>query len=253
MSTKKQNGTKKTQNDAKKDVSEKEPGKVWGREYNPSLLNIFFCACIVLFCPLLVIFFWSSCTHFQCSIYDYVLHVGTVGFVAYLPKFDPFVILMYFGWIVFQGLLFGYMPGRLTKGQITPAGYELSYIVNGLNAYIFTHVLFGVGGYLGLWKLSLIHNYWGGFLIAVNIYGYSLSFFSYFKAHYFPTHSEDRKFAVNPSFIYKIHEFYFGIELNPRFGKLFDFKLFHNGRPGIIAWTLIDLSFAAAQYEKLDM
>ena len=30
-----------------------------------------------------------------------------------------------------------------------------------------------------------------------------------------------------------------GVELNPRFGKYFDFKLFHNGRPGIIAWTLM--------------
>jgi 7-dehydrocholesterol reductase len=30
---------------------------------------------------------------------------------------------------------------------------------------------------------------------------------------------------------------------------LWDFKLFHNGRPGIVAWTLIDLSMAAAQYQ----
>jgi len=28
---------------------------------------------------------------------------------------------------------------------------------------------------------------------------------------------------------------YMGIELNPRFGEYFDFKLFTNGRPGIIA------------------
>ncbi len=39
-----------------------------------------------------------------------------------------------------------------------------------------------------------------------------------------------------------------GIDLNPRIGR-FDFKLFFNGRPGIIAWTLINLSFAAKQYE----
>ena len=30
-----------------------------------------------------------------------------------------------------------------------------------------------------------------------------------------------------------------GIELNPRFGPLWDWKLFHNGRPGIVAWTLM--------------
>ena len=42
-----------------------------------------------------------------------------------------------------------------------------------------------------------------------------------------------------------------GIEFNPRLGKLFDFKLFHNGRPGIVAWTLINASFAVAQYQKI--
>ena len=36
-----------------------------------------------------------------------------------------------------------------------------------------------------------------------------------------------------------LYDMYMGIELNPRFGKYFDFKLFHNGRPGIIAWTLM--------------
>jgi len=40
-----------------------------------------------------------------------------------------------------------------------------------------------------------------------------------------------------------------GIEFNPRIGNL-DFKLFHNGRPGIVAWSLINISFAAAQYAK---
>lgn len=36
-----------------------------------------------------------------------------------------------------------------------------------------------------------------------------------------------------------IYDFYMGVELNPRFGKMWDFKLFHNGRPGIVAWTLM--------------
>lgn len=40
-----------------------------------------------------------------------------------------------------------------------------------------------------------------------------------------------------------------GIEFNPRVGKWFDFKLFFNGRPGIVAWTLINLSFMAKQQQ----
>lgn len=48
-----------------------------------------------------------------------------------------------------------------------------------------------------------------------------------------------------------IVDYFIGIELNPRLGELFDLKLFHNGRPGIIAWTLIDISYAAAQHRNL--
>lgn len=45
------------------------------------------------------------------------------------------------------------------------------------------------------------------------------------------------------------YNYMMGIEFNPRIGKWFDFKLFFNGRPGIVAWTLINLSFAAKQQE----
>jgi len=100
--------------------------------------------------------------------------------------------------------------------------------------------------YFGLFSPAIIRDHWGSLLIAANVYGYFLTAFAYFKAHVFPSHPEDRKFSG--SWIYDI---FMGIEFNPRFGKLFDFKLFHNGRPGIIAWTLIDLSFAAAQYRDI--
>lgn len=39
-----------------------------------------------------------------------------------------------------------------------------------------------------------------------------------------------------------------GIELNPRIGS-FDIKLFHNERIGIELWSLLNLSYAAKQYE----
>lgn len=36
-----------------------------------------------------------------------------------------------------------------------------------------------------------------------------------------------------------LYDFYMGIELNPRLGDNFDLKLFTNGRPGMIIWTLV--------------
>jgi 7-dehydrocholesterol reductase len=58
----------------------------------------------------------------------------------------------------------------------------------------------------------------------------------------FPTNESDRKFTNS-----KFYDCFMGVELNPRIGSL-DWKLFLNGRPGIIGWSLINLSFAAAQY-----
>jgi len=42
-----------------------------------------------------------------------------------------------------------------------------------------------------------------------------------------------------------------GAEMNPRIGN-FDFKLFWNGRPGIGAWNLINISFIFAQFRRYD-
>lgn len=45
---------------------------------------------------------------------------------------------------------------------------------------------------------------------------------------------------------------YFASAVNPRlFGGRLDVKLFMNGRPGILLWALINLSFACKQYERI--
>jgi hypothetical protein len=92
---------------------------------------------------------------------------------------------------------------------------------------------------------------WAGLLVAANVYGYILPMFAYAKAHVAPSHAEDRKFSgeircqvlemplLTSDLGSWLYDFYMGIEFNPRFGNNWDFKLFHNGRPGIVAWTLM--------------
>jgi 7-dehydrocholesterol reductase len=115
---------------------------------------------------------------------------------------------------------------------------------NGFSAWLITNLLFIWLSVLGILDPAIIVKHWPALLISVNICGYLLSSFAYFKAYLFPTHKADLKFSGS-----RIYDFYMGIEFNPRFGSTWDFKLFINGRPGIIAWTLIDLSFVAWQYE----
>jgi 7-dehydrocholesterol reductase len=225
--------------------------KNWGRSWNISNWTVTGCVLLLVACPILVLFFWVSCNSFQCNIISPVEKLFQVGFksftINYFPKPSVFGFQLYYGWLVFQALLYTFLPASIGYGQMTPAGHTLPYVVNGLRAWIITHVLFLIGSFgLGLFKASIIADHFGSLMIAANSYGYFLTMFSYCKAHYFSSHPNDRKFSNS-----RIYDFFMGIELNPRFGNYFDFKLFHNGRPGIVAWTLINLSFAAAQYNEI--
>ncbi|RHZ88182.1 hypothetical protein Glove_26g287 [Diversispora epigaea] len=234
----------------------KQMGKTWGRDKDIHPVTVLLSLLILLCCPLLVLAFWISCTHYSCSLYE-PLHIFQINGISKetfnsvviknLPQFTWEGLKIYGIWLSFQAVLYAILPAKIGYGQRTPAGHILPYKVNGLLAWFITHVLFLTGAfYFKWWNASIIHDQWGTLFIAANIYGYFLSFFSYIKAYVMPSHPEDRKFSG--SFIYDL---LMGIEMNPRFGKYWDFKLFHNGRPGIVAWTLIDLSFAFAQYNQI--
>jgi 7-dehydrocholesterol reductase len=196
---------------------------------------------MMVFSPSIVLYFWGACTFYSCNLVNPVISYDL------LPKPTAIGFALYAFWLLFQAMLYVYLPGKIGYGQTTPAGHKLPYIVNGLLAWFVTHLVFVLASlYFGFFKPSIIATNWGGLLVAANCYGYFLTIFSYIKAYLFPTHAEDRKFSNSA-----MYNMFMGIEFNPRFGKYFDFKLFHNGRPGIVAWTLINFSFALAQYETI--
>ncbi|KAJ1930006.1 hypothetical protein IWQ60_000670 [Tieghemiomyces parasiticus] len=234
-----------------------QPRKTWGRTHEVSSGLALITGVLLLCCPVGVLYFWTACTHYECSLYaPYAAWTDLLRtdparlwptLRAELPHFSPAAFWLHAAWLLFQGLLYAYLPGPIGFGQQTPAGHILPYKVNGLRAWLLTHALF-LGGSLGLglFPASIIYDHWGGLLVASNIYGYLLTIYAYMKAHLFPTHTDDRKFSGSI-----VYDLFMGIEHNPRIGDTWDFKLFHNGRPGIIAWTLINLSFAAAQYQQI--
>ncbi|KAJ3107369.1 7-dehydrocholesterol reductase [Phlyctochytrium planicorne] len=237
-----------------------QKGKTWGRARDIGFGTIFSSFMIMALCPLLVIYFWRACDTYKCDLVEPVLPLVDLAskgeltapavlkwFSAFLPTPTPEGFMLYFGWLLFQAALYTFLPGPIGYGQTTPAGHTLEYVVNGLLAWFVTHVLyFGASLGFGLFDGALVHDYWGPLLVAANCYGYFLTLFCYVKAHTFPSHPADRKFSGSV-----IYDMFMGIEFNPRIGKLFDFKLFHNGRPGIVAWTLINASFAVAQYREI--
>ncbi|KAI0243641.1 hypothetical protein L0F63_003194 [Massospora cicadina] len=206
---------------------------MWGREKDISNFNAIVSTFIFLLSPLVVFYFWHTLEHYEGSL--------LAPFTALLETGYSYKS----GWLLFHVLAYLWFPSNIGYGQETPAGYVISYRTNGFRIWVFTHVLYlllSVG--LDLFDPAIIQKNWGGLLIATNLYGYLLTFFSYAKAHYAPSHPEDCKFSGCV-----IYDIFMGVELNPRLGDL-DFKLFHNGRPGITAWTLINLSFLFAQYQR---
>ncbi|KAI9175746.1 hypothetical protein H9P43_006110 [Blastocladiella emersonii ATCC 22665] len=250
---------------AVRDQLNAQVGKTWGRQRDVSAVDVTIAALIVAVCPLLVAYFQIAIDKFGGALSAPALGVlladppawavpaSIPGFLALsaadrawavLPAFSWDAVKLTAGWLTFQAALYLYLPSPIGYGQPTPAGHILEYKVNGMLAWIVTHALYiGCSTVVPLFSGAVIADYFPGIYIAANIYGYALSVFSYVKAYAFPTHAEDRKFSGSA-----IYDFYMGIEFNPRIGKWFDFKLFHNGRPGIVAWTLISYSFAVRQY-----
>ncbi|KAH8147990.1 uncharacterized protein LAJ45_08092 [Morchella importuna] len=222
----------------------------WGRFNGDSWLSVLGCGAIMVFCPILAILFSVALTHFNGSITNTLWAYATNNplelIALYAPRPTIKATLGYAAWLIFQAILYRWLPSNIGYGQRTPAGHLLPYKVNGLQAWALTHVLAVVAVYYGYLDPAYIAKNWDGLMVVFNVYGFFLAGISYVKAHLAPTHPDDRKFSGS-----RIYDFYMGIELNPRFGQWWDFKLFHNGRPGIVAWTLIDLSYAAWQYERI--
>lgn len=232
-------------------LSEDQTTDSWGRQGSMTWSTVIGALFMLTLCPILTNWFLASCEHYQCNIASMpvaLLRASSLDEVKHLlwtwcPRFSRKATQIWIGWVAVQALMYQFVPGKIGYGQRTPAGHLLPYNVNGLTCYFISHVGFVLGSYFGLYKLSVIADNWTGLFVIANVGGYGLTTFCMVKAYLAPSHSADRKFTGSI-----VYDFFMGIEFNPRIGKMFDFKLFFNGRPGIIAWTMIDISFAAAQY-----
>ncbi|SZF00567.1 unnamed protein product [Blumeria hordei] len=225
----------------------------WGRRtHHGSWKHSLGCASIMVCCPILSVLFWVALTSFDCSLTATLMSIYELGLpsflIRYFPRPNKAVSIYYGAWLLFQALLYQFLPSKLNSGQLTPAGHLLKYRTNGLLAWVVSHAIFVVAAITGYLDAAIIAKSWEGLLFITNIAGFLLTIEAYLKALYAPTHPNDRKFSS--SILYDI---YMGVELNPRIGRYFDYKLFINGRPGIVAWTLIDLSFIAYQYQRFGM
>lgn len=241
------------------DILEKK--EVWGRAASGTWGASLGAAFMMGVCPWLAAFFVVTIQSYGGSLTASLTDL--LGFVqggGFGPGFDflklhwviPMIprertLIVFFSWLAFQFLLAVLVPGNPNPGygQATPAGHTLPYNVNGIRCWVITHAVLYVAVYqLKLFKGSILFDEWGALFVVANCWGFALTLFAYIKARVAPSHPADCKYSGSI-----MYDMFMGVEQNPRFGDWFDFKLFYNGRPGILAWSLINFSMGAKQYE----
>ena len=193
--------------------------------------------------PFFMAWAWLACEYYGCALSgpltDPTLH--RAGLAARLPWPTGAAIAAVAGWCALQALLAQTVPGPMRLGTVTPAGRRLIYRVNGLAAWVVTATLVGVVVMAGGVPATFVPDQWAGLLGAANLAGFLAAGGVWIKAHCWPTWADERLFRGSA-----VADFTHGIELNPRLGP-FDLKLLLIGRVGMIGWTAVVCSFAAAQ------
>lgn len=209
-------------------------------------------ASLLVGAPFIVAYAWTSCRAYDCALSGPLIGIArdgwsaTAGMLAAAPRPTLAGFGLFAAWYVAQAVLAMLLPGRTGIGVPTPAGHRLEYRLNGLLAWVVTHGLLYVAAFhSALISPTLAYDHGGGLLAAANAAGFAIAVFAFWKAQRHPTHPDDRRFRGSALF-----DFMAGIELNPRVGGL-DLKLFHVGHVGMMAWTPINLSLAARQFQQL--
>ncbi|XP_075257685.1 7-dehydrocholesterol reductase-like isoform X2 [Convolutriloba macropyga] len=232
----------------------------WGRTGHASWGHVMGVLFIVTTTPVMVFYFFLSIDQYGGKALDPIFNLFSGEediwlIVSKLPRVSLYAFYIGSLWFMFQVFLF-MLPdilhyivpkykGGIHFGPVTPAGHILPYNINGLQAWFISNALFLLNGfYFEFFTPTIIVDNFGGLLWAAVITGNIIAILAYIKAIVAPTHAKDRKFTGSV-----LYDIVMGVELNPRFGKMFDLKLFLNGRPGIAAWTIINMSYAWKQYE----
>jgi protein-S-isoprenylcysteine O-methyltransferase Ste14 len=220
------------------DSSEALGGTATATRPTATRFNVAMTALLLVALPPLVYYIWICLTFF-----DGKLVRPGVDLVRYFPMPTVTSASIAAGWLVFQGLLQIFAPGKSIEGPPLSDGSRLTYKMNGWFCWWFTWACLAAGVAIGWIPSTILADQFGPLLTTMNIFAYAFCLYLYLHGRTRGTRHE--RVTGNP-----IYDFWLGTSLNPRVGP-FDLKLFCEARPGLIGWVAIDLSLAAKQYQRL--
>lgn len=113
----------------------------WGREGSVSWATTIQSFGILTVCPLMTLWFLSSCSQYQCNLASMPMALLSASswdeakglMLSWVPAPTWKATGMWIGWVITQALMYVYVPGKIGYGQRTPAGHLLPY-----NVFLFT-------------------------------------------------------------------------------------------------------------------
>src|SRR5207237_821081 len=168
------------------------------------------------------------------------LVLPTPGMLHRISGVSTTAAALYGAWFLLQVILQMAAPVKIHEGGPLSDGTRLKYRMNGWFSFWFTMAAAFLALAMGWIPATILHDQFGSLLTTVNIFAFVFSLFLY-RLGKASKRSERRSGNA-------FYDYFMGSALNPRIGE-FDLKLFCEARPGLILWVLINLSFAAKQYE----
>jgi Delta24(24(1))-sterol reductase len=199
--------------------------------------------CIIICSHMLIYYLWISLTFFQGKLF-LPNNISNIAFYLSQAKPTLFSAEIFLGFILIQFLLAYFLPGLNIKGLPIPSknNQQLTYLCNGISCWYATLIIAAILHFSGLFSLNLLADHMGSIMtvgvITANVF-----------ALYLFMLKRITKTADSPTGN-SLYDFFMGITLNPRIGKL-DIKMFSEIRIPWILLFFLTLSAAAKQYQLL--
>ncbi len=198
---------------------------------------------IIIFSHVLIYYLWMSLTFFKGALF---LPLSFSALTGYLSEAAPsvFAAEVFLGFVVIQMLLAYCLPGFKVQGLPIPSqnNQQLTYLCNGIPCWYVTLTLAAVLHFTGLFPLNLLADNMGSIMTVGVIFADLLALYLFLLKRV--TKTEDTPTGST------IYDFFMGVNLNPRIGRL-DLKFFSEIRVPWILLFFLTVSAAVKQYQLL--
>jgi 7-dehydrocholesterol reductase len=198
---------------------------------------------LIIVCPPTTVALWMVVVYHGGSVADFVATTSLAEIAARFPWPSLAAAKIIAAWAAVQLVLLLVLPGKTLLGPVTPMGNRPRYKLNGVLAFVVTHVLLAAGAYARLFSPTIVYDHFGSILTTLSAFALAFCAFLVVKGRSFPSTSDASRSGS------LVFDYYWGMELHPALAGV-SLKQLFNCRLAMMGWSAILLSFAAAQVER---